>query len=50
MKQQESEDYYLSHKPEILSQFDTYARAWKSYLTTSYGQGYAEVVLKDARE
>jgi hypothetical protein len=47
---QESQEYYLSRKPEILKQFDLHARGWRPFLVTSYGDEFTEAVLKDARE
>jgi len=50
MNEQASEDYYLSHKSEILTQFYTHAQAWKPFLAASYGDEFAEAVFQDARE
>ena len=50
MNEQEGEGYYLSRKSEILTQFDTHAKAWRPFLAGSYGDEFAEAVLKDARE
>jgi len=50
MNEQEGKEYYLSRKSEILTQFDTHAKAWRPFLAASYGDKFAEAVLKDARE
>jgi hypothetical protein len=50
MNEQEGEEYYLSRKSEILTQFDTHAKAWRLFLAASYGDEFAEAVLQDARE
>jgi len=50
MNEQEGKEYYLSRKSEILTQFDTHARAWRRFLAASYGDEFAEAVLRDARE
>lgn len=50
MNEQEGKEYYLSCKSEILTQFDTHARAWRRFLAASYGDEFAEAVLRDARE
>jgi len=50
MDEQEGEEYYLSRKSEILTQFDTHAKASRPFLAASYGDEFAEAVLKDARE
>jgi len=50
MNEQEGQEYYLSCKSEILAQFDTHARAWRPFLAASYGDEFAEAVLRDARE
>lgn len=49
MNEQEGKEYYLSHKSEILTQFDTHAKAWRPFLAASYGDEFAQAVLKDAR-
>ena len=49
MNEQEGKAYYLSRKSEILTQFDTHARAWRPFLAASYGDEFAEAVLGDAR-
>jgi len=50
MDEQEGKEYYLSRKSENLTQFDTHARVWRRFLAASYGDEFAEVVLRDARE
>ena len=50
MNEREAQEYYLSRKPEILTQFDTHEAAWKPFLAASYGDEFAEAVLQDARE
>ena len=50
MNEQEGKEYYLSRKSEILRQFDVHARGWRPFLAASYGDEFAEAVLKDARE
>jgi hypothetical protein len=50
MNERKGKEYYLSRKLEILTQFDVHARAWRPFLATSYGDEFAEAVLKDARE
>ena len=43
-------EYYLSHKPEILAQFDIHAGAWKPFLAARFGDEFAEAVIREARE
>jgi len=50
MNEQEGKAYYLSRKSEILAQFDTHAKGWKPYLAARYGDEFADVVLREARE
>ena len=50
MNQQENREYYLSHKPEILTQFDTHVEAWRLFLIASYGESFTDEVLADAIE
>ena len=50
MNKQAGKKYYTSRKSEILSQFDTHAKAWRRFLAASYGDEFAEAVLRDARE
>lgn len=42
--------YYMSHKSEILAQFDDHARAWRPFMAQRYGDEFADSVLKEARE
>jgi hypothetical protein len=42
--------YYLARKPEILTQFNTHAEAWRPFLTNSYGQEFADTVLREVRQ
>lgn len=50
MNEQEGKEYYLSRKSEILTQFDTRAKAWRPLLAACYGDEFADAVLRDARE
>jgi hypothetical protein len=50
MNEQAGRDYYLSREPEILAQFEAHAGSWRPFLAASYGDEFAEAVLKDARE
>jgi len=45
-----STEYYLSHKPEILMQFNTHAKAWRPFLASGYGDGFANAVLRETRQ
>jgi len=42
--------YYLTRKPEILTQFDTHAKAWRPFLVKDYGYDFADTVLKETRQ
>jgi len=50
MNEREGKEYYLSRKSEILTQFDTHAKAWRPFLVACYGDEFAGAVLRDARE
>jgi hypothetical protein len=50
MNEQEGKEYYLSRKSEIMTQFDTHAKAWRPFLAACYGDEFANAVLRDARE
>jgi hypothetical protein len=43
-------EYYLSHKSEIIMQFETHAKAWRPFLANSYGDGFANAVLRETRQ
>jgi hypothetical protein len=43
-------EYYLSHKPEIMAQFTTHARAWMPWLTARFGEEFAETISRESRE
>lgn len=43
-------DYYTSRKSEILALFDDHAQAWKIFIVSRYGDDFADIVLKEARE
>ena len=49
MNEQDSREYYLSHKSEILTQFDTHAEAWRPFLASRYGGEFASAVLRRTR-
>ena len=50
MNEQDSREYYLSHKSEILMQFDTHAKAWRPFLVSRYGDEFADAVLRETRQ
>jgi len=50
MSEQDNREYYLSRKPEIVAIFDTHATACSPFLTTRYGDKFADTVLREARE
>jgi hypothetical protein len=50
MNNRDSTEYYLSHEPEIMRQFDTHAQAWKPFLIKKYGAGFTDAVLKETRQ
>ncbi len=50
MNEQDSTEYYLSHKSEILMQFDTHAKAWSPFLVNRYGDEFANAVLRETRQ
>lgn len=43
-------DYYTSRKSEILALLDDHAQAWKLFIVSRYGDNFADVILKEARE
>ncbi|UCB42466.1 MAG: L-2-amino-thiazoline-4-carboxylic acid hydrolase [Dehalococcoidales bacterium] len=44
-------EYYLSRKAEIMERdYDGRAEGWKQSLTQTYGQEFAEVIIKEARQ
>ena len=50
MNEQMGREYYLSRKSEILALFDTHARAWKPFIVSRYGDDFAGIILREARE
>jgi len=50
VNEQDSREYYLSHKSEILMQFDTHAEAWRPFLANRYGDEFANAVLRETRQ
>lgn len=42
--------YYASRKAEILAVFDDHAQAWRPLLVSRYGDDFADVILREARE
>lgn len=46
----EGKEYYLSRKSEILTQFETHAKAWRTSLSACYSDEFTDAVLRDARE
>ena len=50
MNEQNGTNYYLSHKSEILTQFDTHTKAWSSFLIKRYGDKFANAVLRETRQ
>jgi len=49
MKEANDSAYYLSHKLEILSQFETHSQAWKPLLIKSYGDTFTNLVINETR-
>ena len=43
-------EYYTSRESEILALFDDHAQAWKPFIGSQYGDAFAEIILKEARE
>ncbi len=43
------EEYYLSHKLEIIAQFVTHAKAWEPYLVKQYGNKFSYAILRETR-
>ncbi|NLJ87140.1 MAG: L-2-amino-thiazoline-4-carboxylic acid hydrolase [Firmicutes bacterium] len=50
MNQIDSRDYYLSRELEIMDQFHNHAKAWKPFLTASYGDKTTHMLLLAAKE
>lgn len=50
MNNKASAEYYLSHKSEIMMQFDTHAQAWKPFLVQKYGNEFTDAVLRETRQ
>jgi hypothetical protein len=46
----DSKQYYLARKPEILTQFNTHAEAWRPFLANHYGEEFANAVLRETRQ
>lgn len=49
MNGQQGKEYYLSRKPEVLTQFDTHEKGWMPFLAARYGDEFTDAVLRDAR-
>ncbi len=47
MNNKASAEYYLSHKSEIMMQFDTHAHAWKPFLVQKYSVEFTDMVLRE---
>lgn len=50
MNNKASAEYDLSHKSEIMMQFDTHAQAWKPFLVQKYGNEFTDAVLRETRQ
>jgi len=50
MSEQADREYYMSRKSEILAIFDDHAQAWKPFIAGRYGDDFAGIILKEARE
>jgi len=49
MNEKSSSEYYLSHKSEILEQFNSHTQAWRPLLIKRYGDGFTNAVLSETR-
>ena len=50
MNKQDGKQYYLAHKSEILTQFDTHAKAWRPFLINHYGDRFTGAVLRETSQ
>jgi len=50
MNRQDGREYYLSHRSEILTQFNTHSKAWKPFLINRYGDEFANTVLRETNQ
>lgn len=47
MNEKSGSEYYLSHKSEILEQFNSHTQAWRPLLIKRYGDDFANAVLSE---
>lgn len=45
-----AEKYYTARKAEICALFGNHAQTWKPFLVSNYGNEFASLIVREARE